>query len=262
MATGLRRVEAGTGGSMGGSAGRAATLVGPMPVRIPQPWFASALEHLDLGPLNRLMVIQPAATPGALGLLARTVTAEGDLLAAETDELTAATLLRAEIEPVRVVPWLPRPNENHGVFDALLVAPPTMPADVEAIAQWTDHLRPGGRFAFDLPATNACEELTAAWRSVAGADAPLDGLVGVAPEEFAEALHIRGLRKVQTGVGTHLAEFSSAAAVTDACVALVTASDPDREIDVGALSIELTRRLKTLDAVQLVFHRTSVHGIR
>ena len=222
------------------------------------PWFPEVLDLLDLRQKDRVLLITAQRT-GYVNAVLQRIGNQGDAVVVEPSEESARELAEASSR-VEVIAQVPTGEENFGTFDALLACPLGMPN--WPLSLWTGvtlrNLRPGGRFAIDLPGEKLCEDLSVCWLEIGGAEEDLVRLRGPAEKDLATSLRQGGLRMVAAAMGTHVVRMDSPHTLASMGAALL-GTDPDQQEELG---IALTRRLRTTDSVEVVFHRTRVHGIR
>ena len=222
------------------------------------PWFPEVLDLLDLRRNDRVLLITAQCPTHVTAVLQR-VGSHGNVLVVEPSEKTAHDL--AESNPgVEVISTTPTGEESFGSFDAFLACPFSLPEwPLELWAALTQkNLRPGGRFAIDLPGEKHCEDLSESWIEIGGGEHDLLPLRGPTEKALADVLRQEGLRMVAAAMGTHIVRLGSPHALA-ALGAQLMGAKQDRQEELG---VALTRRLRTTDAVDVVFHRTRVHGIR
>lgn len=229
-----------------------------MAIDLEYPWFPEVMELLDLRRRDRVLVIN-AQHPRFIKSVLQCVGTKGDVLVVDPNRKVATEVVEA-LPEVEVIALAPTGEEVFGRFDALLACPlgmPDWPLELWAgIAQ--NNLRPGGRFAIDLPGEELCEDISACWLEIAGGEESLLPLRGPAEQTLATSLRQGGLRMVAAAMGTHLVRVDSPHTLASLGAQLLRA-DRDQQEELG---IALTRRLRTTGAVEVVFHRTRVHGIR
>lgn len=225
---------------------------------VEHPWFPEVMDLLDLRRRDRVLLIT-APHPSYVEAVAQRVGSGGDILVLEPDPDAAAKV--AEVMPqVEIIALAPTGQEMFGTFDALLACPlstPDWPLELWA-GVTTRNLRPGGRFAIDLPGEELCEDLSSCWVEVGGSEKSLLPIRGPAEQDLATSLRQGGLRMVAAAVGTHIVRVDSPHALASLGAALIHANVKQAE----ELGIALTRRLRTTGPVEVVFHRTRVRGIR
>ena len=126
------------------------------------PWLPRALQVLDLRSTDRLLLCLPGHAEVAKAV-AIALGSKGELTVLEPRRVVAEAIAAAQPD-AEVVAMDVAGNHHFGDFDALLLvpfAPPARPA-----AEWARfvarNLRPGGRFAVDLPAEDPWPDLAAA----------------------------------------------------------------------------------------------------
>ncbi len=227
-------------------------------IDIPQPWLENALEQLDLRRRDRCLVLT-CPTQAHLGAVSQIVGRTASIVVVEPDEKLAKLASRGNHEQLEVLAYEPKGSESFGTFDALLACPlTTMGWSIEL---WGDliapNLRPGGRFVIDLPGETLCEPLQRAWKKVGGDEGALRDLHGPAESTFAQYLRERGLRSVEAAMGTHMLHLESPWALAD----LIQNRDGTNGL-MPDLELALVEDLQTNGPVDVVFHRTRVHGLR
>lgn len=223
-----------------------------------QPWFPEVLDLLDLRRNDRVLLITAQSAAHAAAVLQR-VGSHGSVMVVEPSRKIARVV--AESSPrIEVVARTPTGEESFGSFDALLACPFTTHG--WALSLWANlarrNLRPGGRFAIDLPGERLCDDLRESWIGIGGGEQELLALTGTAEKDLATALRQGGLRMVSASMGTHIVRLDSPHALAALGARLLGCKGAERE----ELGLALTRRLRTTGTVEVVFHRTRVHGIR
>ena len=225
---------------------------------IEHPWFPEVMDLLDLRRQDRVLLVTAQRTGYVKAVLQR-IGSQGDVVLVEPSD-ERATEVAAALSRVEVIARVPTGEERFGSFDALLACPLGMPN--WPLSLWTGvtlrNLRPGGRFAIDLPGEEFCEDLSACWLEIGGAEEDLEPLRGPAERDLATSLRQGGLRMVAAAMGTHVVRMDSPHTLASLGAALL-GTGPDQQEELG---IALSRRLRTTESVEVVFHRTRVHGIR
>jgi len=221
------------------------------------PWLERSLQVLDLRRKDRLLLVLPgdAELTRFLGGL---VGVQGAVTVVEPRRQQAESIAEA-LPGAEVLALEPRGGERFGAFDAVLGIPfaTTLPVEVwaELVAV---NLRPGGRFALDLPAPDPIPDVREAALEAQLACAPrYDALGGPEEGPLVEALLRRGMRQVDRLLGTHLMQLQSPFDLAD-LVAPGMELDVDERLQLGEA---LARRLKSTDAVETLVNRTSVAGM-
>lgn len=228
-------------------------------LELPQPWLEDSLEHLDLRRRDRCLVLG-CPTRAHLGAVSQVIGQTAAIVVVEPDRELAEMAAEARHQNLEVLHYTPRGGERFGVFDALLACPLTTMG--WSLSLWADlvvhNLRPGGRFVLDLPAESVCEPLRRAWRELGADEAVLAPLRGPTQSEAAEALRDAGLRSVEAALGTHLVHLEDCRVLVDLAGTL-----PGVEADqLEDLHHTLVGQFRGLGAVDVVYHRTRVHGLR
>ena len=225
---------------------------------VEHPWFPDVMDLLDLRKRDRALLIT-AQRPRYVEAVAQRVGSSGDILVLEPDRNAASEVAEA-MPRVEIIVLTPTGKETFGSFDALLACPlgaPVWPLDL-----WSGvtarSLRPGGRFAIDLPGEELCEDLSSCWLDIGGSEEKLIPIRGPSEQDLATNLRQGGLRMVAAAMGTHIVGLDSPHALASLGAELLGANVEQAE----ELGIALTRRLRTTGPVEVVFHRTRVHGIR
>ena len=226
---------------------------------LPQPWLEDALQQLDLRRRDRCLMLG-CPTAAHLSAVSELVGRSANIVVVEPDGRLAEIATKGKHEHLEVLPYTPQNDDKFGVFDALLACPLTTMA--WPLPLWSSliplNLRPGGRFVLDLPAEQPCDPLRRAWHDVGGEPGDLELLCGPAEAEVADELRQRGLRSVEACVGTHLLRLESSA-VLGRLVRELVAGDKSLFESLERRLIEI---LQTTGEVDVVFHRTRVHGLR
>ncbi len=223
------------------------------------PWLPRALQVLDVRRGDRLLLVAPGDVEIARAV-ADVLGSKGTLTVVEPRRGVAEAIAN-RLEGAEVLATTPA-IESYGSFDGVL-ATPLVTAAIPA-STWAGlvarNLRPGGRFAVDLPAPAPLPEVTAA-----AADSGLpfatrlaEQLSGVEPEELFTALHDRGLRRVEPLLGTHLLAFDSPYDAVD-FVGVGARLDDDERLHLGEA---IARRLRSTTKVEIVAHRAAAAGMR
>jgi hypothetical protein len=230
----------------------------PQKTWLPQPWLDDALEQLDLRRDDRCLVLT-CPTPAHVAAVSRVVGKTARIVVVEPDQELAEFAARGKHENLEVLAYEPEGHERFGTFDALLACPLTTIG--WSIEVWTElivaNLRPGGRFVLDLPAETLCDPLIRAWSQVEGEPRALEQITGPSESELAETLRRRGLRGVEASMGTHLAHLESPYVLAEFVGSLI--EDPEMQANLARTLVE---QMQTTDGVDVVFHRTRVHGLR
>lgn len=226
---------------------------------IPQPWLTNALEQLDLRKGDRCLMLG-CPTSAHLVAVSQIVGREAGIVVVEPDVGLAERASKSPHEHLEVLAYKPEAGDRFGTIDAVLACPlTTMDWSLELWANLIPiNLRPGGRFVLDLPAKTPCEPLHRAWQGLAGSPNALSLLCGPSEEEVALALRDSGLRKVETSVGTHLLHLESPYVLGQ----VVQELGMTAPAHIGDLDRRLIEILETTGPIDVVFHRTRVHGIR
>lgn len=223
-----------------------------------QPWFADALELAQLRRQDRVLAL--FADTQQCGALAQLVGKDGKVTVVQpelaiAEEVAALDLANVEVLGNRLVG-----TERFGSFDALVCAPladPRLPLGAYAELP-RRNLRPGGRFAIDLPAPRMLPQVLQAAAELGWPDTRLAGLAGPADDALADALRNAGLRRVRCLLGSHLIHVPSAPDFVDLLApALGLASSERRDLDDA-----LRRQMGTSGAVEFLVHRTRLEGLR
>ena len=227
-------------------------------IDIPQPWLENALEQLDLRRRDRCLVLT-CPTQAHLGAVSELVGRTASIVVVEPNENLAKLASRGEHEHLEVLAYEPKGGESFGTFDAMLACPlTTMGWSIEL---WGDliapNLRPGGRFVIALPGETLCEPLRRAWDLIGGSADVLQDLRGPAESTFAQFLRERGLRSVEAAMGTHMLHLESPWALAD----LLRDQEGANGL-IADLELALVEDLQTNGPIDVVFHRTRVHGLR
>jgi hypothetical protein len=224
------------------------------------PWLARTLQVLDLRRRDRLLLVLPGSV-----MLARSaaslVGSQGEVTVLEPRRRIAEAIAEA-LPRASVLALEPTGDERFGSFDAVLVIPfavPMHPAELWA-GLVAANLRPGGRFAIDLPAPDPMPDVR-----LAAMDAHLPcaeqftaELRGPDEEALTQALQARGLRRVETLLGTHLVQFASPFDLADLATQALRL-DADQRLLLGEA---IARRLQSTASIETLMHRTSVAGMR
>ncbi|MBK8099803.1 MAG: hypothetical protein IPK26_22085 [Planctomycetes bacterium] len=221
------------------------------------PWFHAALELLDLRRHERVLAIGCMAPQ--LRAIARLIGERGELTAIEPDRTRAEQLAGEPIPGLAVVAASPG-ADRFGSFDALLACPLVTPAwpwsELPAAAH--NNLRPGGRFAIDVPAPDMIPVLRTAWAKTGRPPLQPDPLAGIADDRLAHELRAGGLRRVDTVLGTHLLTLESPFDLVELWTPALRLDDRTA----AELGRALASELHSTGACDLLVHRTRVHGIR
>ena len=117
-----------------------------MQTEVGQPWFHSAVEHLDPRRKDRLLAVDCTLLEAAA--LRTLVGSDGAVTFVLRDQATAEKIAERDWVHARVLAHRLDGGETFGTFDALLIAPTVGPLlDVNTYAALVRrNLRPGGRF--------------------------------------------------------------------------------------------------------------------
>lgn len=225
---------------------------------LPQPWLEDALEQLNLRRRDRCLVLT-CPTQAHIVAVSQIVGQTAHIVVVEPDEELAEFASRGKHDNLEVLAFEPSGHERFGTFDALLACPLTTIG--WSIEIWTElivnNLRPGGRFVLDLPAENLCDPLTRAWSQVGGDPEALRQITGPSESTLAETLRRRGLRSVEASMGTHLSRLENPYVLSEFMRSIW--DDAAMQDDLARTLVEV---LQTTGEVDVVFHRTRVHGLR
>jgi len=224
------------------------------------PWLPRALQVLDLRRKDRLLLVLPGEVQVARAV-AQLVGPQGEITVLEPRRRQAEAIAEA-LPAAEVLALQPSADDRIGSFDAVLAIPfatPPLP-----VAQWSGmvaaNLRPGGRFVLDLPAPDPLPDVRSA--ALEGqlefAERIVQGLCGPSAEELVGALHERGLRRVETLLGTHLVAVGSPFDLVDLVATAVRLDEDERTL----LGEALARRLHSTAAIETLAHRSAVAGMR
>lgn len=223
------------------------------------PWFARAVQAIDLRRKDRLLLVLPGSVAAAKAV--RPLVGSQGAITVLEPQRKVAEAIAAQVEAVDVLALEPTPDERFGAFDAVLAAPFAGP--LPEVAVWggllAHNLRPGGRFVVDLPAPDPLPDATAA---AAALDpklaAQLQALAGPPLDELTAVLQQAGMRRVEPLLGTHLLQLSSPLDLVDLVATACRLADEER----SALLDALTRRLQSTAACETLLHRTALAGMR
>lgn len=223
-----------------------------------QPWFADALELAQLRRQDRVLAL--FANTAQSGALAQLVGKDGTVTIVQPDlaiaeEVAALGLANVEVLGNRLVG-----TERFGTFDALLCAPlgnPHLPLGAYAELP-RRNLRPGGRFAIDLPAPRMLPQVLQAASDLGWPATRLANLAGPADDVLADALRNAGLRRVRGLLGSHLIHVPSVPDFVDLWAPALGLSDAERQ----DLDDALRRIVGTAGAAEFLVHRTRLEGLR
>jgi len=224
------------------------------------PWLPRALQVLDLRRKDRLLLVLPGEVQVARAV-AQLVGPQGEITVLEPRRRQAEAIAEA-LPGAEVLALRPSADDRIGSFDAVLAVPfaaPPLPVE-----QWSGmvaaNLRPGGRFVLDLPAPDPLPDVRSAAQEgqLRFADRLVEGLCGPSAEALVSALHERGLRRIETLLGTHLVAAGSPFDLVD-LVATAVRLDEDERSQLGEA---LARRLHSTAAVETLAHRSAVAGMR
>jgi SAM-dependent methyltransferase len=216
-----------------------------------------ALEQLDLRRDDRCLVLT-CPTRAHVAAVSRIVGRAARIVVVEPDRELAELASEERHEALDVLAFAPSGSERIGTFDAVLACP--MSTMGWPLARWASlivgNLRPGGRFVVDLPAENFCEPLSRAWAAAGGNGAALAAWSGPRESRLADLLREAGLRSVTAHMGTHLVRLESP-------YVLARLLPPEIPAKARAdLERSLVAALKCTGAVDVVLHRSRVHGQR
>jgi hypothetical protein len=226
----------------------------------PQPWFLRALQVLDLRKKDRVLLAEPGSVASARAVQ-QAIGPHGELtvLAPHRPRAQAIAVALPAADGLAVAI---DGDDRFGTFDAVLASPFAGP--LPPVASWGAllhaNLRPGGRFALDLPAPTLLPDVLTASRALPPpcADRIAAVLSGPEGDEVLAALQPLGLRRVETLLGTHLLTFGSPLDLLDLIVDVVRMDEDER----SALGDALVRTLGTTAEVETLAHRNAVTGMR
>jgi hypothetical protein len=224
------------------------------------PWLPRALQVLDLRRKDRLLLVLPG-DPALARSVADLVGAQGEVTVLEPRRRSAEAIAQA-LPAASVLALEPTGEEQFGAYDALLVIPFTAPP--LPVAVWAGlvacNLRPGGRFAVDLPGPDPLPDVreAAVAAQLGCAERVVAELAGPDEASLVQALQARGLRRVETLLGTHLVSFDSPFDLAE----LVGASLRLDEDECSQLGTAIARRLQSTSAIETRVLRTAVAGMR
>ncbi len=224
------------------------------------PWLPRALQVLDLRRKDRLLLALPGQVETAQAV-AQIVGPQGAITVLEPRRRQAEAIAEA-LPHASVLLLEPSGDEQFGTFDAVLTVALTTPPLTGAI--WADlvaaNLRPGGRFALDLPAPDPLPELL---KAAIAAELPFadrlgQSLAGPEVQTLVAALLGRGMRRVETLLGTHLLQLDSPFDLVELVATGVRLDEEEQ----AQLASALARRLQSTAAAQTVAYRSAVAGMR
>lgn len=229
-----------------------------MQTEVGQPWFHSAVEHLDPRRKDRLLAVDCTLLEAAA--LRTLVGSDGAVTFVLRDQATAEKIAERDWAHVRVLAHQLDGGETFGTFDALLVAPAVGPLlDVATYAALVRrNLRPGGRFVVDLPAQDMVPDVRGAWLDLGWDEERLLPLLGPSDLELAGALRDAGLRNVQAALGSHLLHLGAPADLVASFQAALGLDERERT----ELTHAVVRRRQDPGPLDALIHRTQVSGQR
>lgn len=229
-----------------------------MQTEVGQPWFHSAVEHLDPRRRDRLLAVDCTLLEAAA--LRTLVGGDGAVTFVLRDQATAEKIAARDWAHARVLAHQLDGGETFGTFDAMLVAPAVGPLlDVATYAALVRrNLRPGGRFVVDLPARDMVPDVRGAWLELGWDEDRLLPLTGPDDLQLAAALREVGLRNVQAALGSHLLHLGAPADL----VAAWTRPLDLRESEATDLTHAIVRRRQHAGPLDVLIHRTQVSGQR
>lgn len=224
------------------------------------PWLPRALQVLDLRRTDRLLLVLPGS-PEVTAAVAHVLGSKGELTVLEPRRLVAEAIALALPAAEVLAADLDHGQRLTG-FDALLLAPfaPKPRPAMEWARFVAQSLRPGGRFAVDLPSADPWPDLAAA------ADAEKlpfgasmrSALSGLSEQDLGTALKSAGLRRVDALLGTHLVAFASPFEAAE-LVGEELKLEADDRVQLGSA---LSRRCQATAAVELRVLRSAFAGMR
>jgi len=224
------------------------------------PWIPRALQVLDLRSDDRLLLAMPGSVTTATAA-ANVCGPDGSLTVLEPRRSIARAIATA-LPAADVLVAEPVGTERFGSFDAVLAVPLCGPLPpVEAWAGMVaTNLRPGGRFAVDLPGPTSLPDLAAAAQATEPGFAERLSLAlsGPSVDDLTSALATTGLRRVQSLLGTHLVRFSSPFELIDLLATWFRIEAEERT----ALGDALARQLRGTADIETLAHRSGVAGMR
>lgn len=226
---------------------------------LPMPWFPRALTALDLRPRDRVLLAFPGSAL-AVGTVVTSIGKDGRLAVLEPSRMLAEAIARQF--PMAEVMATDEIEQRYGAWDAVLAmplhGPLPPPAAFGQLLQ--NNLRPGGRFALDLPAPSMLPALLAAARTALPRVANQLETVFAGPEtaELLAATKACGMRRAEALLGSHLLALSSPLDLLDLAGEAVALSDEERM----GLGDALLRALGTTGACEALAHRSAIAGSR
>jgi SAM-dependent methyltransferase len=226
---------------------------------LPMPWFPRALAALDLRPRDRVLFALPS-TALAVRTVMQAIGKDGRIVVLEPQHRRAEAIAR-ELPEAEVIATSDF-DQRYGAFDAVLALPTHGPLPVPlAFAQLLqNNLRPGGRFALDLPAPGMLPALiTAARAATPMAAAQIEAtFAGPDAADLLAAVQACGMRRVEPLLGAQLLSLSSPLELLDLAGAAVDLTQDERL----SLGDALLRGLGTTGACEALAHRTALAGSR
>lgn len=224
------------------------------------PWLPRLLQALDLRRTDRCLLIEPpdVATARAVAFAAGR---KGELTVV-TERRAAAIAIAEALPEAEVSVGVPGANLSLGVFDAVLcTALARPPSDLAGLAAFVARsLRPGGRFAVDLPSPEPWPDLAAAAAESRGSQT-LEVLArssGPSVETLARALGERSLRRVEPLLAAHLVPYASPFEAVIELAAALTLPEDERQ----ALALAFARLRESTGPVEVRAMRSTCAGMR
>ncbi|MFM1872970.1 MAG: hypothetical protein RL398_2392 [Planctomycetota bacterium] len=222
------------------------------------PWFVDALECAAVRRRDRVLAL--FADTAQVAALAQLVGKEGAVTVVQPDLAIAEELAALGLGNVEVLGNAIRGVERFGSFDALVCAPTANPdLPLGAYGELPrKNLRPGGRFALDLPAPRMLPQFVDAATALGWPAERLGKLAGPADDALADVLRNAGLRRVRSLLGSHLVHAPSPADFLDGFAAALALAASER----ADLEQALVRAAGTVGAAEFLVHRSRVEAQR
>lgn len=227
-----------------------------------EPWFGAVLDTAQVKDGARVLLLEAFAPEQSRAILAR-IGQHGALTVLEPDQNRALAIDALDNPGLGVLAYRARGDEKLGMHDSSICCPPVSIGgrlDV-LLSIATRNLRPGGRFVFDLPATEPCEALLAACAESGIEASVLSAMRGTGRADLESHTRTLGLRRCEVAELLHMVPFASPRDAALRVFELCGLDAADNEL-ADSLARTLTTRLETIGEFELPFRRVRAVGMR